>query len=85
MKMQFMAAAALALLSLGACSADPQTASMDRQCIPSAVGDVSPSPGYDVGAHCNPTGSNPMTALWSAITGGPSTAQASAPATQPSG
>jgi hypothetical protein len=83
MKMQFLAAAALALVSLGACSADPQTASMDRQCTPSAVGDV--SPGVDEGAHCNPTGSNPMTALWSAITGGPSTAQASTSATRPAG
>ena len=85
MNKQFMVAAALALLSLGACSADPQTASMNRQCIPDSAGDVSPSPGYDVGAHCNSTGGNPMTALWSTITGGPSRAQASAPATQPSG
>jgi hypothetical protein len=85
MKTQLVAAVALALVSLGACSADPQTASMDPQCVATTVGDVSPSPGYDPGAHCNPTGSNPMTALWHAITGGPSTAQASAPATQPSG
>jgi hypothetical protein len=86
MKMHFVAAAALALVSLGACSANPQMASAnDTQCVPTTVGDVSPSPGYDVGAHCNPTGSNPFTALWTAITGGPSTAQASAPATQPSG
>jgi hypothetical protein len=85
MKMQFMAAATLALLSLGACSNDPQTASMDRQCIPDSAGDVSPSPGYDAGAHCNSTGSNPFAALVSAMTGGQSSAQASAPARQPSG
>jgi hypothetical protein len=83
MKMQFMVAGTLALLSLGACSADSQTASMDPQCIPTTAGDV--SPGANEGAHCNSTSSNPMTALWSAITGGPSTAQASAPATQPHG
>jgi hypothetical protein len=83
MKMQFIAAAALALVTLGACSGNPQTASMDRQCVPDSVGDV--SPGAGAGSHCNPTGSNPMTALWSAITGGPSRAQASAPATQSSG
>ena len=85
MKVQFVAAAALALVSLGACSADPQTASAnDTQCIPnSAVGDV--SPGVDEGTHCNPTGSNPITALRSALFGGPSTAQASSSATRPSG
>jgi hypothetical protein len=84
MNKQFVVAAAFALVSLGACSADSHTASMDRQCIPDSAGDVSPSPGYDVGAHCNPTGSNPMTTLWTAITGRPSTAHASALATQPS-
>ena len=49
MNRQFVVAAALALLNLGACSANPQTASMDHQCIPDSAGDVSPSPGYDVG------------------------------------
>jgi hypothetical protein len=83
MKVQFVAAAALALVSLGACSADPRTASLDPQCIPTTVGDV--SPGANEGAHCNPTGSNPMTALLSALTGGPSTARASSSTTRPPG
>lgn len=85
MKVQFVAAAVLALVSLGACSADPQTASAnDTQCIPlSVVGDV--SPGVDEGTHCNPTGSNPITALGSVLFGGPSAAQASSSATRPQG
>jgi hypothetical protein len=85
MNVRFVAAAVLALVSLGACSADPQTASVnDTQCNPnSTVGDI--SPGVDEGTHCNPTGSNPITALMSALTGGPSTAQASSSATRPPG
>jgi hypothetical protein len=74
MKMQFTAAAVLALLSLGACSADTRAANND--CAPSASQD--PAPGSCA------TG-NPLTALWSAITGGQSTAHAAAPAGQPSG
>jgi hypothetical protein len=80
MKVQLVAAAALALACLGGCSDNSQ---MTSACTPDVVGDV--SPGVDVGTHCNPTSSNPMTALRSAITGGPSRAPASAPATQPSG
>jgi hypothetical protein len=99
MKMQFMAAAVLALLSLGACSADPQVAAANqslwtrppwpamamscrpwrrRCCVGVATQDPAPCP--------NLTGSNAITALWSALTGGPSAAQqASVSATRPSG
>jgi hypothetical protein len=90
MKMQFMSAAVLALLSLGACSADPQAAAANnetrqsaafwqrRGCIGLATQDPAPCP--------NLTGSNAITALWSALTGRPSAPQqASASATRASG
>lgn len=98
MKIQFMAAAVLALLSLGACSADSQVAAANKSfwtrppwpamamscqpwrrrcCVGVASQDPAPCP--------NLTNSNAITALWSAIVGGPSKAQASAPVPQSSG
>ena len=75
MNMQFMAAAALVLASLGGCAADTQTASggYTSKCIPD---------GYSVDCP-NPTGTNPMAALWTTITGKPSAAHASASTTRP--
>ena len=83
MKMWFLAAAAVALASLGGCPADPQSVSANNtQCIPDSVGDVSPDAG--AGTHCNPTDSNPITALWSTTAGQSSAAHASASPTRPS-
>ena len=78
MKMHFMAAGALALASLAAALPTPQTASAtNASCVPVA---------NQVQAECpTPTGANPMTALWSTITGWPPVAHASASSMQPSG
>ena len=87
MKMQFVAPAALALLTLGGCSANSQMASAaDPPCIPTAGPHDGAVPPNEVSTTCpNLTGSNPIVALWSALTGGPSSARASASATRPTG
>ena len=75
MRKQFMVIAALASASLGGCAADTQTASggYDSKCVPDGYATDCP----------NPTGTNPIAALWTAITGGPSTAHASSHPTRP--
>ena len=93
MKMQFAAVAVLTLLALGGCSGNSQMASAtDPPCVPTAGpadGAVPPNEvangGWNSTTCPNLTGSNPIVALWSALTGGPSSARASASATRPTG
>jgi hypothetical protein len=87
MKVQFVAAAALALASLGGCSGNSQTASAaDPPCVTTGGPGDGAVPPNEVSTTCpNLTGSNPIVALWSALTGGPSSARASASATRPTG
>ena len=80
MNMRFMVAGALVLASLGGCAADTQTTSAGTtsagytsKCIPDGYATDCP----------NPTGTNPMAALWTTITGKPSAAHASASTTRP--
>lgn len=83
MKIRFVVVMAMAVASLSACSSDPQTTtSMSSECVPTTSQDAR----YDnnFGPNCPKPTINPFAAVWQAMTGRPSTASASAPATRPS-
>jgi hypothetical protein len=83
MNIRFVVAIAMAVASLSACSSDPQTTtSMSSACVPMTTQGAR----YDnnVDPNCHKPTANPVAAVWQAMTGRPSAASASAPATRPS-